>query len=302
MRKKIVITAANGFMGNALMNYLSKDYEVIGLVRSMPQKVHHSYLLWDGKTLGPWTKELEGAFAIVNLAGRSVDCRYNERNKTEILESRINSTRILGVAIDRCVNKPKLWINAASATIYRHSLDLAMTEERGEIGSGFSVEVCKKWEQQFYNSTIDNVRKIALRTAIVLGKNGGVMRPFMNLVRFGFGGKMASGRQLFSWIHIEDFCRIIDYFFKNEACEGTYNISSPYPISNDTFMSELRKGMRMPIGIPMSRFILELGARVIKTETELILKSRFVIPKRLLDEGFLFKYPRIDAAINEIVR
>jgi uncharacterized protein (TIGR01777 family) len=296
---KIIITAANGFMGKHLVEYFSKNHEVIALVRSNSSRLDNcKTVFWDGKTAGAWAEELEGADAVINLAGKSVNCRYNGKNKAEIYASRLDSTRVLGEALRSCVQKPSVWINAASGTIYSHSLHEPMTEEAGEMGSGFSVDVCQQWENVFFSFSDLPLRQVALRTAIVLGKDGGVMLPFRNLTRWGFGGKMGNGMQQFSWIHIEDVCRSVDFILTNEQLEGAVNISSPKPIRNEIFMQVLRKRFHRSLGISSPIWMLELGARLIKTETELILKSRYVFPEKLVKAGFQWKYDHIEAALN----
>lgn len=215
--KKIIITAANGFLGRNLVEFLSKEYEVVGLVRN-PEKSNLpcKTVKWDGKMFSGWEKEFENAFAIINLAGRSVDCRYNEKNKKEIYDSRLNSTKIVGKAIENCKKTPEIWLNAASATIYRHSEDMPMTEINGEYGSGFSVDVCQKWEKSFFDFNIKNVRQVALRTTIVLANDGGAFVPLKNLVLAFAGGNQGIGNQMFSWIHIDDFVRSFGGFYSKE--------------------------------------------------------------------------------------
>lgn len=297
---KIIITATNGFMGKALVNYFKKEHQVIALQRNtQANETNVKYFIWDGKTIGTWAQEFEGADVVINLAGKSVDCRYNEKNKAEIFSSRLESTAIIGKAIEKCAVNPKIWINAASATIYQHSF-VPMTEKDGIIGSGFSVEVCKAWEKAFNDFNHLNIRQIALRTAIVLGSDGGVMVPFKNLSKFGLGGKMGDGKQMFSWIHILDICRAIEFFIQHENTQGVYNLAAPNPISNKEFMQALRKQYKRPFGITLPKFLLEIGARIIQTETELILKSRYVIPERLLEAGFEFEYNTISKALKEI--
>jgi hypothetical protein len=231
-----------------------------------------------------------------------VDCRYNAKNKFEILNSRIETTKILGQSIEKCIVPPKLWINASTATIYRHAEDRAMTEENGEIGEGFSVEVAKEWERSFFNFNLQNTRQVALRIAIVLGEHGGVMIPFKNLAKFGLGGIQGSGNQKFSWIHIEDLYQIILFIRNKKELDGVFNCSSPYPITNRQFMNHLRKLMNIKFGLPSPKWMLELGAVFLRTETELILKSRWVIPERLEKEGYRFTFNKIDSALNQILR
>lgn len=296
---KIVITAANGFMGEALVQYFSKAHEVVAIVRKSMHFENAKTCIWDGKNLGDWSTELDGADVLINLAGKSVNCRYNDANKAAIYASRLESTTVLGKAIEACVHPPKLWVNAASATIYRHSLNDPMTENNGEIGTGFSVDVCQQWEKSFFDFQLKNTRQVALRTAIVLGKNGGVMIPFKRLTQLGFGGKMGDGQQQFSWIHIEDVFRSIEFIIQNESLNGAINVSSPNPVRNMIFMDALRKRYNRFALIPSPKWILELGAKMIKTETELILKSRFVIPEKLEQAGFKWKFPKIEGAVQE---
>ena len=291
MKDKIIITGANGFIGNYLTNYFTNQgYELVGLVRNHIENtpsVH--YVHWDGKSLGYWKRELEGAFAVINLAGKSVDCRYNQKNKNLIYNSRLDSTYIIGKAIEQCSVKPKYWLNAASATIYRHSEDTPMTESTGEIGSGFSVDVCKKWEELFFSFDHLETKLVGLRIAITLGDEGGVMIPFKRLVQFGFGGRMGSGKQMFSWINIRDLARSIHFILHHEEPKKVYNLSHPRPMTNKEFMQKLRKKYEMPFGFPNPEFVLNIGAVLIQTELELILKSRFVIPDHLIKEGFKFE-------------
>ncbi|ASS49180.1 MAG: TIGR01777 family protein [Candidatus Fluviicola riflensis] len=302
MRPTIIITAANGFIGQSLVQHLKDNYRIVALVRtSLPSTPDVTYYVWDGRTAGEWKHELEGAFAVINLAGKSVNCRYNDINKAAIYSSRLESTHVIGKAIEACIVKPKVWMNAASATIYAHSLDRPNTEANGVIGTGFSVDVCQQWEAAFNAYNHFGVRQIALRTAIVLGKKGGVMTPFKRLAYLGMGGKMGPGNQQFSWIHELDVCRAIEHLLLNEASSGAYNIASPNPVRNIVFAATLRKKLRVPFGIPQPKWLLEFGARLIKTETELILKSRYVIPERLLQEGFVFQFPEIEGCLEDIV-
>ena len=303
---KIIITAANGFIGTSLVNHFKKENEVICFVRKIDTKLKSQFgekvkmIIWDGKTKGNWIDELENSDVLINLAGKSVDCRYNEENKNEIYASRLESTKILGGAIKSLKNKPKVWFNAASATIYKHSLTVPNTEKNGTIGEGFSVDVCRKWEESFFNFKDLGVRQIALRTAIVLGKNGGVMKPFNRLVNFGLGGKMGKGNQQFSWIHEKDVCSAISFLINNEKSSGVYNISAPNPITNAFFMKTLRNTNKAFFGIPSPTWLLKIGAWIINTETELILKSRFVIPEKLRQEGFEFEFKTIDLCLNDL--
>lgn len=303
MKPTIVIAAANGFIGRSLVDFFKEHYRIVALVRK-PQAstADVKYRVWDGHTVGSWSVDLDGALAVINLAGKSVNCRYNEENKAAIYASRLESTAAIGEAIRLCANKPKVWINAASATIYAHSTDRPNTEENGIIGTGFSVDVCQRWEACFATYKQPETRQIVLRTAIVLGQTGGVMTPFKRLVRFGLGGKMGNGDQQFSWIHERDVCRAIAFLIENEATSGVYNLSAPNPVTNDHFLRVLRNRLRVPFGIPQPKWLLEFGAKLIGTETELILKSRFVLPARLQQAGFNFAFPTIEKCLENLVK
>lgn len=301
-KPKLIIAGGTGFLGKALANYFKAQYDVVILSRSnYENREGIRYVQWDGRSLSYWALELDGAHAVINLTGRSVDCRYNEFNKNEIYRSRLESTYILGQAIAQCKSKPKVWLNAASATIYRHAMDRPMTEADGELGTGFSVDVCRKWEKEFYDNAVDGVRQVAMRIAIVLGYKGSVMTPLTRLVKYGMGGKMGTGRQIFSWIHETDFCRAVEYLLNNTNASGSYNLAAPGPVSNETLMQLLRKELGIPFGINQPKWMLELGAFLINTETELILKSRWVLPGRLLDEGFVFTHAEIGEALHELI-
>lgn len=294
--KKLIIAGGSGFLGQALIAHFKTEFDsIIVLSRSSRKSDGNThYLQWDAKTPGSWCAELEGAEAVINLCGKSVDCRYTEKNKTEIFASRLDSTRAIGEAILNCSHPPALWLNGASATIYRHSEDTPMTELTGEIGSGFSIEVCKAWEKTFTDFKLPATRRVNLRLSMVLGKSGGMIPKMTGMVKKGLGGTMGNGRQLVSWLHVEDFCRMINWLLTHDSASGTYNATAPAPVSNRTFMQLMRKKTGMPIGLPAPKFLLEIGAVFIRTETELILKSRYVVPERFLKEGFVFKHTTIE--------
>lgn len=289
-------------MGEALAEYYGLENEVVILTRQeKPHSQYARYVKWDGEHLTSWYRELDKADLLINLAGKSVNCRYNERNKAEIFSSRVNSTRVLGEAIKRLPHPPALWINAASATIYRHAEDRPMDERNGDIGTGFSVEVCKLWEKTFYEQETPQTRKVALRTAIVLGPKGGALMPMLNLVKFALGGRQGSGHQMFSWVHIEDFCRLAKWLYETPEAQGTYNCSAPQPVTNETFMRTLRQAAGHRIGLPAPEWLLRMGAVMIGTEIELIIKSRWVIPARLVQEGFRFRHAQLRPALEDIL-
>lgn len=291
---KIVIAGGSGFIGK----YLQERFQALNC------KV---YIIGRSKDVIQWQDKnaireaLEGASILINLAGKSVDCRYNDKNKREILASRTETTVALGEIIQECTNSPELWINSSTATIYRHAEDRPMTESTGEIGSGFSVTVAKEWEKALFNFQLPKTRQVALRIAIVLGKNGGVIKPLMNLVKFGLGGKQGSGKQMFSWIHIEDLFNIILFIQAHEELNGAVNCSAPNPVNNKTLMQTIRKTLHAKLGLPSPAWLLKFGAMIIRTEPELILKSRWVVPERLINSGYTFKYPTIDKALKDII-
>lgn len=291
---KIVIAGGSGFIGR----YMSRRFQEMGwdvlLISTSP-----GYISWDDEQ--GIIHALEHAWLLLNLAGKSVDCRYTQKNMDTIFSSRTKTTAILGEAINKCKNPPVLWLNASTGTIYRHSEDMAMTEEHGIIGQGFSVEVAKAWEKTFFGFKLPHTRQVALRMAIVLGADGGALQPYARLVSAGFGGRHANGRQMFSWVHIEDLFRIVFYIAANTNFEGAVNCASPEAVTNTKLMKTLREVKGMPLGIPLPKFMLKFGARMTGTETELVLKSRWVYPGKLLKYGFEFKYPMLKGAIENIM-
>ncbi|PYZ98981.1 TIGR01777 family protein [Alteribacter lacisalsi] len=292
--KKVVLAGGTGFIGEYFkQKFTDEGYEVNIISRSSP------HIRWDDKKA--ITEALEGAELLINLAGKSVNCRYNEKNRKAIMESRTETTTILGEAVKECSNPPEVWINSSTATIYRHAEDRPMTEDEGDIGSGFSVEVAKAWEKSFFSFELPDTRQIALRIAIVLGEGGGVMTPYRNLVKFGLGGVQGNGSQMFSWIHIEDLYQIVLFLKKREDLSGVFNCSAPEPVSNREFMRAMRKNMGRRIGYPSPAWMLELGSVVIRTETELVLKSRWVVPERLEREGYTFIFKTIEETLQDIL-
>lgn len=296
---KIIIAAGTGFLGKNLEKYFAdKGNEVYILTRNPKRK---NEIHWDAKTVGEWKNWVENSDVLINLTGKSVDCRYTEKNKKEILASRINSTKVLQEAIDLCFNKPKVWLNSSSATIYTHSETHLNTEDNGIIGDDFSMNICKSWEKEFFKSKTENVRKVALRTSIVLGNNGGAFPKLKMLTKSGLGGKQGRGNQNVSWIHIDDFCKAIQHIIDNENMSGVINVTAPNPLSNEEFMMKLRKEMKVPFGLNAPVWQLEIASIFMGTETELLLKSRNVYPQKLIKSGFEFTYSNIESAFNDLV-
>ena len=298
----LIIAAGTGFLGNVLIQHFKNKFEeIIALTRGKSEtKNRIKYVNWDAKSFSGWEKELENADLVINLAGKSVDCRYTKKNKAEILASRIDSTKILNEAILQCKNPPKHFINSSTATIYRHSEDKEMDEYSGEIGNDFSMNVAKSWEEIFYEVETPKTLKTAIRTSIVLGKNGGAFIPLKKLTQFGFGGKNGDGKQFVSWIHEKDFARAIEFIIEKEL-SGSINVVSTKPIRNEEFMKKLQKAIGIPFGLPIPKSLLEFGAKIIKTETELVLKSRNVIPKRLTENGFEFEFAELDKTFKNLI-
>jgi uncharacterized protein (TIGR01777 family) len=300
---KVLLPGGTGFLGRVLArHFLRRGWEVVVLARgSRPSAPGPRVVEWDGHSVGVWAAELEGCDLVVNLCGRSVNCRYTPENRREILASRLDSTRVLGEAISACRRPPPLWINSSSATIYRHAEDREMTEAGGEIGSGFSVEVCQNWEVELFKVLAPHTRKIAMRSAMVLGRDpGSVFQVLSRLVRLGLGGRMGAGRQYVSWLHEADFCGIVDWLVEQESLVGPINVCAPEPVPNWELMRTLRRAWGVPAGLPATRLMLEVGAWFLGTETELILKSRRVVPGRLLDSGYGFCFPRIGEAVQDL--
>ncbi|HVX51190.1 MAG TPA: TIGR01777 family oxidoreductase [Chitinophagaceae bacterium] len=312
--KKIIIAGGTGFIGHALAAYFGGTNTIIILSRGGNHAHNNNFgnsplagrsgnvhlVRWNGKDAGDWCKEIDGADVVINLTGKSVNCRYTAKNKREIFDSRTNSTKAIGNAIYNATVPPKLWLNAASATIYRNATDRPQDEYTGEIENDFSVQVCKLWEKTFFDQRTPFTRKVALRMAVTLG-NGGVMVPYLNLCKFGLGGRQGSGKQMFSWVHAEDICRAVDFFFEHAELEGVYNVCSPNPVSNQIFMQTLRRVTGHFFGLPAFAWMLKIGAVLIGTETELLLKSRWVVPAKLTEAGFSFKYAKLDDAFTAII-
>ncbi|MEP6478909.1 MAG: DUF1731 domain-containing protein [Rhodoglobus sp.] len=314
MPDRIVIAGASGFIGQYLADAFrtqGADVKLIG--RSGPDAA------W-GNTAAI-TDLLDGSDLLINLAGKSVNCRYGPDSRAEIMRSRVETTRELATALEACAAPPRLWINSSTATIYRHAEDRPMTEATGEIGTGFSVGIATAWENEL-NASAVKTRKVALRMAIVLG-DGSALIPLLRLARFGLGGPQVDGPwfrtrarvaagtfhefrarrglQKFSWIHIADVLGIIEFLRQHDELEGPVNASAPHPVDNVTLMRIIRKALRVPFGLPAPRALLELGTAIIRSETELVLKSRWVVPEKLLAAGYVFEYPDLAPAIEQIV-
>ena len=295
-------------MGRTLAAWFApRGYEVIVLTRrGRSDGLHARCVEWDARSGGAWEAELEGAAAVVNLAGRSVDCRYTARNRRAMIDSRVDSTRILGAAIASCSAPPPVWLNSSTATIYEHNCGPPHGEQgriaaHPEAKDAFSIEVARAWEAAFDEAVLPATRKVALRTAMVFGREpGGVYSVMRRLTRLGLGGSMAGGKQYVSWLHERDFCRAIEWLIGRSEATGVYNLCAPKPVTNREMMRLLRGSLGMPLGLPATRLMLEVGALFLRTETELIIKSRRVAPERLVSEGFEFDFPELGEALADL--
>ena len=305
--KKIVLAGGTGFLGRSLSTYLTaRGYQAVILTRSPKTTNGIREIVWDGRTSGDWADELEGAVAVINLAGRSVNCRYHQRNRRLIMESRVNSTRIIGEVVAKCKMPPPVWLNASTATIYKHTFGPPWNES-GEIGGTreakdeFSVEVATAWERTLNEAQTPLTRKVAMRTALVLGLDKNSVFPVLRrLTRLGLGGKVGNGGQFVSWIHQTDYCRAVEWLIANENFSGPVNIGAPHPVTNGEMMGAFREVCGVPVGLPTARWMLEVGAFVLRTETELVIKSRRVTPQRLIESGFTFQFPRLRQALKDL--
>ena len=327
---RIVLPGGSGQVGRVLSRYFQERGHHVTVLTRLPYAETWQTVRWDGETVGPWTDYLEGADVCINLAGRSVNCRYHAANRAAIYESRIRSTRLLGEVIGALSDPPKVWLNASTATIYRHALDRPMDEATGELGGepphgrgpvrgdpgdemltahrrapkswNFSIRVAKDWEAAFFGAQTPSTRKVAMRSAITFSPvAGNAFAALLTLVRFGLGGKQGNGRQFVSWIHELDFARAVEFLIYRDDIAGVVNVASPNPLPNREFMAALREAAGIPNGFPAPAPLIELGAVFLRTESELVLKSRRVVPGRLLESGFEFEFPAWPEAAEDLV-
>ncbi len=306
--RRIILAGGSGFLGQLLARrFLASGWEVVVLTRVPAASRAAREVRWNGETTGDWVRELDGADVIVNLAGRTVDCRYTTKNRCEIMDSRVNSTRVIGAAIGHCANPPCVWLNSSSATLYRHTFGPPWDETGTDftptpaVHDEFSLEVIHAWERALDAASTPHTRKVALRTTMVLGQGRNSVFPVLcRLARVGLGGRMGSGRQFVSWIHQEDFCRAIEFLIAREGFSGPVNLAAPNPLPNAWMMRAFRELVGAPFGLPATKWMLEVGACFLRTETELILKSRRVVPGRLTAGGFQFRFPNFREAIEDL--
>jgi uncharacterized protein len=309
---KVVIPGGSGQVGTVIARAFHRDGHDVIVLSRRPAVRPWRVVPWDGATLGNWRREIDGCDVVINLSGRSVNCRYTAANREEILQSRVLSTRVVGEAIARAARRPRVWLQASTATIYAHRYDRPNDEHSGILGGResnapsswrFSIDVARAWERAFEQAVTEGTRKVALRSAMTLSPDpGGVFDTFLGLVRRRLGGSAGHGRQFISWIHHEDFVAALRWLIDCDDIEGAVNVAAPNPLPNDEFMRVLRESWGVSFGLPVSKWMLEIGAVFMGTETELVLKSRRVVPARLLEHGFTFRFPDWRSAAPDLCR
>jgi uncharacterized protein (TIGR01777 family) len=296
----VVLAGASGFIGRYLRDRFERDGWTVRTIGRGVTADTAAFAGWNDD--GAIARVLDGTDLLVNLAGRSVHCRYSARTKAAILDSRVATTAALGRALALCQAPPSSWLNASTGTIYRHADDRPQTESGGEPGSGFSVDVARAWETALAAADTPGTRKIPLRIAIVLGPGGGALRPLAMLARLGLGGHMGRGSQKFSWIHVEDLYRAVRFLHARTEISGPVNVASPDVVDNRELMRMVRRAYGARLGVPTPGWLLRVGAVLIRTETELVLKSRWVQPEKLIDAGFIFRQPELGRALLTIAK
>lgn len=313
---KIVIPGGTGQLGAALRRHFEGTNDEVTVLTRKPSRPGE--LAWDGMSLGDWATAIDGADVVINLAGRTVNCRYTKENLKQMMDSRVDSTRIVGEAIRQAARPPKLWLQMSTATIYAHhepqSAEAGMganDEFTGSVGGNepgvpgywaISVDIAKAWEREQEIAQTPETRKVAMRTAMVMGTGkGGVFDVLSGMVRWGLGGSIGGGQQFVSWIHEADFCAAVRFVIARQTMSGPVNFTAPQPLPQADFMRTLRKAIGMPIGLPATKWMAEIGAFFLRTDTELLLKSRRVAPGRLVKEGFQFEFPDWMAAAHDLV-
>jgi uncharacterized protein len=304
----IIIAGGSGFLGIALASHLTASGKSVVLLSRHPPKITGPWrhMSWDARTLGEWRRELEGALGLVDLVGRSVDCIKTPDHQDEILRSRVEATRVLALAVRSVDSPPPVWVQMSTAHIYGDPPRVTCTED-SPLGYGLAPFVGKAWEKEFRAGVLPSQRGVELRTGFVLGRDrgagGGAFARLRMLARVGLGGRIGSGEQGMSWLHESDMIRVFERALFDPAMKGVYIASSPNPVAQRDFMRTLRRAVGMPIGLPAYTWMVRLGARwLLRTDPELALYGRYVVPKRLLDEGFEFQFPNLNGALNDLVQ
>jgi uncharacterized protein len=307
---KIVIPGGTGQVGTILTRALTAaGHDVVVLTR---RPVRDREIHWDGETLGPWAEAIDGSDIVINLAGRSVSCRYTPANLQAMMDSRVHSTEVVGQAITAAARPPRLWLQMSTATVYAHRFDAPNDEATGELGGtepgvpgywAYSVEIAKAWERAQERAETPRTRKVAMRSAMVMSPDrGGVFDVLLRLARLGLGGPVAGGAQYVSWIHDRDFVRAVEFLAHRDDLVGPVNLAAPAPLTQRAFMRALRAAWGVPVGLPATKWMAEIGAFALRSDTELLLKSRRVVPGRLLEAGFAFDHAQWPGAAEDLVR
>ncbi len=301
MKPKIVIAGGSGFIGQLLVDYYRREnYEVVVLTRDARLHVPGvRFVKWDGKNMGSWVSEIEGCEAVINLSGKSVNCRPTNKNKKEIIDSRVNSTVLIGKAIHQSKSPPRVWINAGGVGVFSGT-ERFPKDENAALGTNFSADVARLWEEAFLEAETPYTRKVFLRIALVLKKGQGFLQPLELLVRMGLGGKMGNGKQYFPWIHHLDLIRIFDHAVQNPEIAGIIHASSPETVMNAAFMRQLRKTLGMAFGIPAPALAVRIGAWLLGTNGELALSDNYAVPGRLQKARYPFLYPDLESALSNL--
>lgn len=301
---RVVIAGGTGFLGENLARHLTeRGWEVVAIARHAPEGgARWRHAVWDARTVGDWVQQLDGATAVVNLAGRTVDCTKTPDHCDEILRSRVESTEVLGRALQSVTTLPRVWVQMSTAHIYGDPPDVVCDED-SSFGWGLAPFVAREWEQSFARGLPASVRGVVLRTSFVLGKNGGALRQLNRLVRFGLGGTVGHGRQGISWIHERDMDRLFERAICDDSMRGTYIATAPHPVSNAEFMREMRRALRAPIGLPAASWMVRLAAPLmLRSDPDLALYGRYCVSRRLKEEGFEFLFPDVRSALQDLYR
>lgn len=296
---KIVIAGGSGFFGKHLINFFANDYQIVVFTRGKSEIENEiNYVNWDAKSIGDWTNELEGSNALINLTGKSINCRFTETNKKELLSSRINSTQVLLEAIEQLENPPSIWLNASAGAMYKVK-NVSNTENDKDYNDDFLADMSLRWEEAFYKNELPNTKRVAMRISLLLGKDGGVFPVWKKITKLFLGGKVGSGKQIVSWMHVKDACRAVEFLINNKI-EGPVNFSTNHPVSNCDLMKTLRKQLEIPFGFPAPEIGVKLGGMFLQTEPSLLLNSVNFIPERLINEGFKFEYENIKETFDNL--
>ncbi len=310
---KIIIPGGSGHVGAVLIrHFLNQGHELSVISRRDFSYPGVKTLFWDGESVGDWAAEIDGADVVINLAGLSVNCRYNSSNLNQMMESRIRSVRAVGEAIRQAVNPPKVWLQSSTATIYAHRYDAPNDETTGILGGdekgaprtwNESIKIAKAWEAETLKIETPKTRKVLMRSAMTMSADeGSVFDVFSSLARRGLGGRLGDGRQFVSWIHEQDFARAISFLIEHDEMDGAVNVCSPNPLPQSEFAKDLGEAWGVKFGLPASKWMVEIGTWAMRTESELVLKSRRVVPTRLVEAGFKFDYPEWKNAARDLVK